>query len=345
MSRPRVTIRDIAAATGFHFTTVSAALKDESRINGETRRLIQKAATELGYKKDPMLSALMNYRNQKLKKAFKGMIAWINAFEDKNIFTDEKRAYTAYYQGALQKAKDSGFKLEQYWLHQENMTMRRINEIIESKNTVGVVIPPVPHTYNRINLNWEKYFSVRIGYSVDYPKVTRVGAHQFRNTCIIYENLISQGYNRLGCVLPQFLNQRVKGHFLGAFLYMNEMCRKDNQIIPPLIDTVREGDEKVFLKWFNKNQPDVIISLDSTYCNFLTQAGYSVPEDVGYCFFSEDPNDKFFSGINENSYAIGESAIETLTSLIASNKYGELETYQNILLSGKFVSKKSTRKT
>ena len=48
----RVTIRDIAAKAGVHFTTVGLALRDSPRLSAATRKKIQKMAAKMGYAPD-----------------------------------------------------------------------------------------------------------------------------------------------------------------------------------------------------------------------------------------------------------------------------------------------------
>jgi LacI family transcriptional regulator len=54
----RVTLRDIAAATGFTMNTVSRALKGKSDISARTRRLIQQEARRMGYIPDALAASL-----------------------------------------------------------------------------------------------------------------------------------------------------------------------------------------------------------------------------------------------------------------------------------------------
>src|ERR1700736_5344251 len=61
----RPTIRDIARQTGFHYSTVSLALRDHPRSPEATKRTIREAAQGLGYQPDAMLSALCAYRVMK----------------------------------------------------------------------------------------------------------------------------------------------------------------------------------------------------------------------------------------------------------------------------------------
>src|SRR6202030_45269 len=73
----RPTIRDIARDTGFHYSTVSLALRDHPRIPDSTKQLIREAAKALGYQPDAMLSALCAYRLRKRLPKEQTVIAWI----------------------------------------------------------------------------------------------------------------------------------------------------------------------------------------------------------------------------------------------------------------------------
>jgi DNA-binding LacI/PurR family transcriptional regulator len=58
----RPTLRDIGLKTGFHYSTVSMALRDHPRISESTKQIIREAAEGLGYQPDAMLSSLCAYR-------------------------------------------------------------------------------------------------------------------------------------------------------------------------------------------------------------------------------------------------------------------------------------------
>ena len=60
----RVTLRDIAAATGFTMNTVSRALKGKSDISARTRGLIQKEARRMGYIPNALAASLRSGRTR-----------------------------------------------------------------------------------------------------------------------------------------------------------------------------------------------------------------------------------------------------------------------------------------
>ena len=62
----RVTLSDIAAATGYTVNTVSRALKDKEDISRDTCRLIQEKAKEMGYVRNYLASSLRSGRTRTL---------------------------------------------------------------------------------------------------------------------------------------------------------------------------------------------------------------------------------------------------------------------------------------
>jgi len=75
----RLTLRDIAAATGFHFTTVGLAIRGDPRILPATADKIRVAAKKLGYVQDTMLSALSTYRHAK-RERFVGVLGFLHPY-------------------------------------------------------------------------------------------------------------------------------------------------------------------------------------------------------------------------------------------------------------------------
>jgi len=55
--------------------TVSRALRDDARITEAVRQEVRQAAVELGYRPDPMLTALAHYRRRKVEPAISACLA------------------------------------------------------------------------------------------------------------------------------------------------------------------------------------------------------------------------------------------------------------------------------
>ena len=62
--RPAVTLKDIAAKTGYSVNTVSRALRDKDDIAAPTREMIQKTAQEMGHVSNTLAASLrLGYTN------------------------------------------------------------------------------------------------------------------------------------------------------------------------------------------------------------------------------------------------------------------------------------------
>ncbi|RYD40551.1 MAG: LacI family DNA-binding transcriptional regulator, partial [Verrucomicrobiaceae bacterium] len=61
----RVTMGVLAKRLGLSESTVSRALKGDTRIGEETRARVAKLAADLGYRPNPMISALMAVRGKR----------------------------------------------------------------------------------------------------------------------------------------------------------------------------------------------------------------------------------------------------------------------------------------
>ena len=65
MARERVTLKDLAAELGLSVATVSMALRNNREIAAATRERVKAKAAELGYRPDPTLRALADYRTRR----------------------------------------------------------------------------------------------------------------------------------------------------------------------------------------------------------------------------------------------------------------------------------------
>ncbi len=74
----QTTIRLIARECGFHFTTVALALRNSSKVAASTRAKIQRVAQKLGYRPNPLVSALMAQKRALKKPEFSSVLAYVS---------------------------------------------------------------------------------------------------------------------------------------------------------------------------------------------------------------------------------------------------------------------------
>ena len=337
----RITVRDIAEEVGLHFTTVSEALRGSPRIKESTRAKVVAAAERMGYRPDPVLSALSSYRSSQLRSSFQGVLAWINSVLPNKEFIKEKSFYNDCYQGALNRAKSLGYNLELFWIGDEEMTGKRLSQILQSRNIVGVVVGPLSKKLDHFHLEWENFTSVRIGYSLKETRLTNVISDQFQNTRSAMEKVYMDGFRRIGFACPDFLDSRVSNKFLGGYLSL-AYPYFGKPPLPPFIDKEQHGDSEAFMKWYKRHQPEVILAgARSLYYNILIENGVKVPGEVQFVSLHAEYLKSPIAGVSQNGLIVGASAVDHLVSMIQGFKIG-LETFpKTTMVPGRWIDGES----
>lgn len=111
MKKPiRPTMRDLAAHLGLYSSTVSRALRNDSRITEDVRQQVQKAAQKLGYKRDAKLGELMLHLRLTKHRGYQGTLAWITNLAPADAHM--KALIDQFSPHAEKRASQLGYKLE-----------------------------------------------------------------------------------------------------------------------------------------------------------------------------------------------------------------------------------------
>lgn len=310
----KVTVRDIANEVGFHFTTVASALKDSPKVKKATRDKVKRVAKKLGYRADPMLTALSTYRTGTKAPIFQGVLAWINGFNSPNFFNEQKTGfYFEAYQGAIERANVLGYRLEPFWMSEPGMRPKRASHILESRNVSGVIVGPMPHGVDELNLFWEKFCSVRIGYSLKSTELTTVIADQFGNMKTIFQKLLADGYRKIGFACSRELDNRTNNQWSGAFCAM-QLRHLDGEGIKPHLGTdMTDG----FIEWYKENSPEVIITggIDQ-HLQILKENDVHVPKQTQLVSLHTDNTSLPVTGIRQNGSVVGMTSVDHLVAII-----------------------------
>ncbi len=326
----RVTIRDIAREAGYHFTTVSMALRKHPSIPEVTRKKIRAVANRLGYRPDPVLSALMSYRLEKRPTHYLATIAWLTNYPTRDGWKFVP-LFEEHHRGAVEESERLGYQLETFWLNEPGMTPRRMSQILRSRGIQGVLLSPQPAAGQSIDLKWEDFSAVTFGYTLARPVLHGVSNNHFRTMGLLLEELFAREYRRCGYVEERRVDARVHYSWLGAFQVAHEIFKVPRKIPPFFFD---EWSERAFEKWFNRHRPDVIVSKFDGIESFLAKRGLSVPGDIALVSPSLSDFETRSSGMKENSVTIGRSAVTFLASLLHRHEQGIPATPQRIMIEG-----------
>lgn len=332
---PRVSLRDIAAKLGVSHSTVSLSLRDHPRISADVKKRVRATAEAMGYRPDPMLSALANYRRSRESHPITAGVAWINGWPKADDLRKHKE-FDFYWQGAFKAAEKFGFRLEEFRLGRD-CSPKRLHQILSTRGIRGILLPPHQIEPDWKDFPWEHYSIVRFGRSLHHPACHIVTADQIANTILAVRKIHGKGYQRIGFVTLEGDFSKRGMQFELGFLGGQRMIRDENPIPVLILSRTDPAARKAaFQDWLAKHKPDAIFTPDPTVTELLRKCGLRVPEDIGIAVTSVlDAGAD--SGIDQHPEEIGRVGFLMLNSLINDRSRGIPEIFRQILVEGSWV--------
>ncbi len=333
---PRVSLRDIAAKLGVSHSTVSLSLRGHPRISESVKEQVRKMADEMGYRPDPMLAALANYRRGKENHPISAGVAWINAWPQPNDLRKHKE-FDFYWKGAFKAAEKFGFRLEEFRIGPD-CSAKRLHQILSTRGIRGILLPPHQVEPDFKDFPWEHYSTVRFGRSLRYPECHLVTADQIANTILAVIKMRERGYNRIGFVTLEGDFSKRGMQFELGFLGGMRLLREKDPVPVLILSRTDPKERKEALKaWYAEYKPDAIFTPDPAIIPVLKQLGLRVPEDIGVAVTSilDAGAD---AGIDQHPEEIGRVGFLMLNSLINDRARGIPEIFRQILVEGSWVN-------
>lgn len=274
MSSKRVTLQDIADATGVTVNTVSRALKNKSDISRATCERIQKVAEGMGYIKNYMASSLRSGRTHIIAMICGGMI----------------NPYYAILADSIQlEALRRGYSLMILASRDDPELERQAVEMAVARQVDGVLL--FPGIGNCTSLDTLKAsglpFVVMSRELEEEPAVDRIVCDEEKGGRLAAGHLIAEGHRKLA-MLSSFdvvysTRLRLKG-FRDACL---EAGIPEKDIFSAVCPDA-EGITRTLLDWHHKGVTGLFMFCDMEAWNaidLLRQQGLSVPGDFGIVGF------------------------------------------------------------
>lgn len=343
----QISQRDLARIAGVSPMTVSLALRAHPSISERTRTRIAQLAKEHNYRPDPALSALNAWRIRQSTTRFQGTLAWVTGFDSRNAWRNMIQT-TGYWEGACARANQLGYRMEEFWLNEPGLSGKRATQILLARGVRGLIIAPMPKAHSSIDLQWENFSAVALGYSLAEPQLHVVMNHQFRNMKQLVEKLHELGHRRIGLAMPSANDERVDHNYLGGFLIAEQTIANQSpgfNRLPALLAS--PFDHETFLQWFRSNRPDAIVISASTFPlvrDWLKEEKLRIPHDVGLAVAAIPWQDATISGIDEDVPSIGAHAVEAVVGMIHRNEQGIPRQPLSLLIEGIWAAGATVRK-
>ncbi len=313
---------------------VSIALRGMTGVSEETRKKIKDCADRLGYKPDPALAALADYRRRTREPSSFEQLAYVTNYAVKN---DPSWDFSnQFFIGAQRRGMDYGYKVVPYWLKEDGCSQSRASSILFNRGIRGLIIAPVPEIEDKLELNWKYFSSVAIGTSLVSPELDHVAFDHHHAMRTTLEKLHEKGYRRVGLYIRNPINRL---RFSPMDAYLGYQYRDaDSSPIPPLM--LLGVSSSAFWSWYDEHKPDAIVTdSDPAVLGLLKERGLQAPKDVGLACFNRFSHDKrSTSSVTQDLQAIGAASVDRLHTNLLRNAYGIPENSYGIHLQGQWFA-------
>lgn len=324
--------REIAAALGVTQATVSLALRGSKLISPDVRRQVCEAAEQMGYRPNAYVNAVMCRIRSGKKMHDKGAIGLLVSARSQQEWY-EIESYRIFHQGVVKRSAELGYHIETFFLQEPGMSGPKIDRILQARGINGIILAPPYHGNRELDIRWERYAAIGVGFGWDDQDLNRVGYDSLQSFITAFHELQKLGYRRIGTVLSDEL---VYGNRRGVKWYTGYLdCRNDlpedsripvfiNRTHPPGVKFSEEEERQrveEFRLWFLKWRPDAVLTIVGEEERWLESMGVRIPHDVGLACLAKSFNDRI-AGIAEKSQVVGATAISMVAAQIAHNEFG-----------------------
>ena len=316
-------MKDVAKEAGVHQTTVSLALRNHPSLPKSTRERIQKLADRMGYRPDPALSALVAYRQATKNQPSEQVIAWIINLRDPSQF-DSCHLHTHLIDGARERAKELGYKLDVFWYGKEYKDARSLNRVLKARGIQGLIFGAFDYREEPFDLDWDHFSVVKINQLPRNLTFDSIHCNHIEAVSLVVDELHRIGVKRIGFALSEF--EEVKKQFrFGAGLhtkrraidpenwiepfYFKHDCEYKEDVLPSVAAWARaEKVEAIVSNWNNMDSVAMELTNEGQMCRF-------VPLDA-------DERTKVYGGINQDHRESGRRAVDMAVGQIKTFRRG-----------------------
>ena len=316
---------DVAKAVGVSKNTVSLALRSSPRIAEDTRKRIVAAAESMGYRLNPTVSHLMSELRQNRSPGYQATLAIINGNRSRNAFTDHP-TIPYYVHGCRKRARQLGYELDEFWMHDPEMLVSRWLSIFRARNIRGVVIVGLMqdnHLPAHLAPLWDEFPAVVTGVRSREPVLSFACSDHYALALEAFEKAVDLGYRRPALVLDRVIDELTEGRFTAGFLTGQSRLVSLPERTQPFYNVVAaRQDLPLFSTWLEQNKPDVIFTLYHEVKRWVMDLGLRVPQDVGLIQYEWRADHGKWAGMDQGNDLVGEAAIDMLISMVQSNERG-----------------------
>lgn len=325
-------MKHVAQAAGVSVMTVSLALRRDPSIPARTRERVLAAAARLGYRRNPLVSALMaGLRGWHPRGRDAHVIAYVESYPA-SATPQQTGSLRRFRDGAAEGAARHGYRLQVFRLGEGGLNEARLEQVLAARGIRGVVFAPFPKTGSALALPWENHALATLGFSLARPVLHRAVNHQIHSIRLALAELLALGYRRIGLVMTRHEDARVERNWLSSVLLAQHENAGTDRSFPLFFEErIERGPLRA---WLRRERPEVVVSTEEGVPQMIARAGGR----IGFAHMHLTPEQAGSTGIDQNNERVGAAAVDLVVEQLHANSYGIPENPKTVLIEGRWVA-------
>ncbi|MCX6970718.1 MAG: LacI family DNA-binding transcriptional regulator [Verrucomicrobia bacterium] len=331
----RITMQDVAKRVGCSKNAVSLALRNSPQIGAATRKRIQELAKKMGYRPNPMVSALMAQNASRVSKSSAGtVIGFLTHWPEMKNNGRQHPNTIQFFAGMQRRAEELGYRVEEFSTWAGHFTPKRLHQVLMTRGIHGLVLATQECHEEFQKLPREHYIAAG-----SCPELTECGVSCaitdcFGNLVMAMKKLEFLGYRRPGLVISHFLDHHTNFQYRGGY---DASAGTSSRMTGLPIHYVSRPDPRTSLRqWVEANRPDVVLGHFTTL-QMLREIGFSIPGDLGFAILDRHHAHKGIAGFDSRLDLLGEACIDLITSRLNRNEFGPPKNARTIVVHGEWI--------
>jgi DNA-binding LacI/PurR family transcriptional regulator len=330
------TMQDVAAAAKVARATVSLALRNSHSLPIATRRRIIAVARRLGYRPNPLVSALMVSLRSRKPTERHTVLALVTSHPREDPWRGQ-RTFAEMWLGAQRRAGELGYRLEEFSLRAPGMNARRFVQMLRARNIHGLLINPLPHGEKSLEVELADFAVVGLGPSVAAPPIERVSNDHFQSAVLAMRQCHELGYRRVGLVVSREMSERLEDRWLAGY-FLAQQQLPSAQRVEALMPAENAMIAAALLAWHAAQRPDAVL-----FGYFAADYQARLPPTVGLAALSVYNPTGRLTGIFQDSRRLGAIAVDHVVGRLQRSEFGPDDTARLHLMAGQWTPGKTAR--
>lgn len=328
-------MKHVAQAAGVSVMTVSLALRRAPSIPEATRERVLAAAAKLGYRRNPLVSALMaDLRAKAPQRTGAHTIAYVESYPPK-MTSQQAGSLLRFRTGVVTRAEKQGFGVQFFRRGDGGLGEARLEQVLEARGIRGVVFAPFPQTGSELTQLWRNHALAALGYSLARPALHRAVNHQTHSIRLALAELQAVGYRRIGLVIRRHEDERTARNWLSSALLAQYDALGTDMAFPLLMP--ERVERRQVLAWVKRERPEVVVTTEPELGTMLRAVRVPRGGRLDFAHLHLTPDIAGCSGIDQNNERVGEAAVDLVVEQLHRNSYGIPENPKTVLIEGRWV--------